>query len=241
MILKYNENELENYTEYPEQVEPPKNFFGYINLNDNVLIDERYARHILGNDIIAITNIPTNDTYTTKKKLSILKYIIDDRHLDNPEIKYPEMVNDLKKKYNNNWKKYYYEGEGSLLLRDSWNDFEKKYVDVSIESLNLLKQIKELSISGDIFIQLLNYYKIDVENKKIITSDIKIYETFYNFLIMDYEINRIPKFCVNAEKKELIELNANNISIEKNKEYKKKIKLLKKTVSQQNRHKYLIQ
>lgn len=74
----------------------------------------------------------------------------------------------------------------------------------------------------------------------ITTSDSDIYERFYNYLLMDWEIYKVPKYIFNNETNmyELEDETLNTFRQEKNEEIKDEIQSIKKLVPPNERNKF---
>ena len=74
----------------------------------------------------------------------------------------------------------------------------------------------------------------------ITTSNSDIYERFYNYLLMDWEIYKVPRFVFNNETKmyELEDDTLNTFRQEKNEEIKDEIQSIKKLVPPNERNKF---
>ena len=80
-------------------------------------------------------------------------------------------------------------------------------------------------------------------NRRVITSSYNdVYERYFNYLLMDWEIYKVPRFIYN-EKTEMFEkeeYSFNSYREEKEEEEKEEIKSIKKLVPPHERHKYFI-
>lgn len=83
--------------------------------------------------------------------------------------------------------------------------------------------------------------KIETQVKKTITtSKPNIYEEFFNSLIMDYEIVQLPKLVFDEDTQKFRWIYSNEfINTGINREFEEEIKLIKKYVPYNERHKYL--
>lgn len=95
--------------------------------------------------------------------------------------------------------------------------------------------------SFDMLIQLIGFDKIETQVKKTITtSKPNIYEEFFNPMIMDYEIVQLPKLVFDEDTQKFRWIYPNEfINTGINREFEEEIKLIKKYVPYNERHKYL--
>lgn len=88
-------------------------------------------------------------------------------------------------------------------------------------------QINDSKKLANLMVTLFSNEKIDLPNKSITTSKDNIYENFYNYMIMDYKIERYPK--IEFTGKEFITYPKMKEDISDNEEkLKKEIELIKK-------------
>lgn len=119
-------------------------------------------------------------------------------------------------------------------------------------AISLLKQLKYIvpgeniiKITGarkmtDLMVTLFlndKIYPLDIK-KSITTSKINIYETFYNYLIMEYKINKCPKLVFDGNSFYMDWSTCYHMS-DKEERLRREIKTIKKTPYDE-RHKYLI-
>lgn len=100
-------------------------------------------------------------------------------------------------------------------------DHEYKYIFYLEDAmLNLIKET---------FIMYLGYHSIERVKKTITTSELNIYETFYNYLLNDFIIFKMPKMMYDEKEKNILDILLITIIYQaKNKYLNKKLILLKK-------------
>lgn len=96
-----------------------------------------------------------------------------------------------------------------------------------------------MSFFKDVMVQYLGYHSVERIPKTITTSNIKIYETFYNYLLNDYKVIRIPKMIYDVDMKRYIEYNFNDALLPDSElRLKDEIQAIKKLVPVSEIHKY---
>lgn len=91
----------------------------------------------------------------------------------------------------------------------------------------------------DFLVQLLNFDKVERLPKTITTSKFNINETFFNYLIMDFNIVQIPKVGFDAIIGDFSYLYPNEfVQFDREKEFEENIKLIKKYIPLSERPKY---
>lgn len=91
----------------------------------------------------------------------------------------------------------------------------------------------------DLYVQLFNFDKIERLKNTITTSKLNIYETFFNYYLMNFVINTIPKVMFNKETKGLIVLEHSDFIVSgQEREYEEEIQQIKKHVPLNERHRY---
>ncbi len=80
--------------------------------------------------------------------------------------------------------------------------------DLDIE-YSLYKDGILADILKEIMIQYLGYHSVERVFKTITTSELHIYETFYNYLLNDFTIFQMPKMIFDHKKGEYIKYNSN--------------------------------
>ena len=128
--------------------------------------------------------------------------------------------------------------------------------DVKETMSNLLKTfgiLKKLNINddsylnirflaNDILIQLIGFDKIETQlSKTITTSKIKIYEEFFNYMIMGYNVVQIPKVIFDEKNNSFKVIKPHEFTSQgMEREIEEEIKLIKKLVPLDERHNYFI-
>ena len=93
--------------------------------------------------------------------------------------------------------------------------------------------------TADYVVQLLNFDKVERLPLTITTSKINIYETFYNYLLMGFNIVKIPGVVYNQERGDFCYYQPSDFIItSKEQEFKDEIKLVKKYIPLSERPKY---
>lgn len=96
-----------------------------------------------------------------------------------------------------------------------------------------------LKLFKDTVVQYLGYHSIERVPKTITTSEIKIYSTFYNYMLNDFTIVRIPKMNYDGERKMYIEHNQNDFLLPDSElRLKEEIQSIKRLVPIKDRVKY---
>lgn len=70
---------------------------------------------------------------------------------------------------------------------------------------NNYKRKRTLEIIKDVMVSYLGYHYVARTPRTIYTSDFRVYETFYNYLLNDYTIYQIPKMNYDNEKRQYVE------------------------------------
>lgn len=96
-----------------------------------------------------------------------------------------------------------------------------------------------LSVFKDVMVQYLGYHSVERLPRTITTSEFNIYETFYNYLLNDYNIVQIPKMFYDDNKKMYIEYTKNNFLVsDKELRLKDEVQAIKKLVPPEKRYQY---
>jgi hypothetical protein len=110
---------------------------------------------------------------------------------------------------------------------------EEPSFDIGDENLKILLKDK-----NDFLVQLVGFDKIETQVRKTITtSSPDFIERFYNYLIMDWNIVKIPKYVVNHNSKKVEEL-INYELLSRNCKLEEEVELIKKYIPQNERFKY---
>lgn len=177
---------------------------------------------------------------------------------------YDMMVYDLLVFFKNAYaNKTFFETIGTKLYADNqdyihekYNLDEKSYDDAESFYLNYLKK-QVLSYQKDILVQYLGYDSIerfsssvdvinnDIDNfedvpRIIMTSDPNPYERFYNYLLMDWQVQRLPRYYWHEDKKKY-EVEDSFMQYHKSSTYEKleqELNAIKKCTSRLERKKY---
>lgn len=92
---------------------------------------------------------------------------------------------------------------------------------------------------NDIYVQYLGYHRVERLPKTITTSEFKIYETFYNYFLNDFNVVRIPKMIYSDDEKMYKEYRLNEFLVpESELILKDEIESIKKMVPSNERYKY---
>lgn len=90
-----------------------------------------------------------------------------------------------------------------------------------------------------VIVQYMHYHLIERCNKGITTSDIRPYETFYNYILNDFEIHQIPRMIYDSSKKMYVPYMRNEFLIpESELILKQELESIKKLVPLKERNKY---
>lgn len=130
---------------------------------------------------------------------------------------YPKKENETAEQYKYRTPSYYH------------YDYQyERYIDIQL--LNLLKEV---------FISYLGYHSVERIPRTITTSEFKIYETFYNYLLNDFNIFQIPKMIYDQDKKMYVEQKQNEFFVPDSElRLKEEIQSIKKLVPKKERYKY---
>ena len=152
-----------------------------------------------------------------------------------------QAIIDLYKFYNNCYKNEYFSnayGRNFKILGEidySENalrlDHEYKYIFYLEDAM--LNFIKET------FIMYLGYHSIERVKKTITTSELNIYETFYNYLLNDFTIFKMPKMMYDEKEKKYIRYPVDHYYLSSKEQIlKQEIDSIKKMVKLNDRYKY---
>lgn len=130
---------------------------------------------------------------------------------------YPKKENETPEEYKYRTPFYYHE---DFLYRD--------YLENQL--LDLLKET---------LISYLGYHSVERIPRTITTSEFKIYETFYNYLLNDFNVFQIPKMIYDPDKKIYVEQKQNQFFVPDSEiKLKEEIQSIKKLVPRNERYKY---
>lgn len=99
------------------------------------------------------------------------------------------------------------------------------------------------SFMSDFAVTTIGIDKIEThKNKTITTTKLNIYESYFNYLLMDYDIVQLPKVVFDKNKNSFEKVEQNEFSLSKleDEKYKQEIELIKKMVPYKDRSKYFI-
>lgn len=103
----------------------------------------------------------------------------------------------------------------------------------------LLKNVQEEDFFTDVLVQNMNYDLIEeIIPNTIITSKNNINETFFNYLIMDFNVKQIPKIVFNQDKQQFVYKDNEFIKLHRDVEYEEEINLIKKYIPMNERKNY---
>lgn len=116
------------------------------------------------------------------------------------------------------------------------SDYGLPYIDSS----GKLEALKNISFIQDFAVQTMDFDKVESQLKKTITtSKINIYESFFNYLIMDFDIINLPKIIYHEDINKFLQMKDNEfITTSKEKEFEEEIKLIKKYIPYNERKSY---
>lgn len=103
-----------------------------------------------------------------------------------------------------------------------------------------LEGLKNIRFIQDFAVQTMDFDKVESQLRKTITtSKINIYESFFNYLIMDFDVIKIPKIIYREDENRFIQMKHNEfITTSKEKEFEEEVKLIKKHIPYNERKKY---
>ena len=109
---------------------------------------------------------------------------------------------------------------------------------MDISDLNL-KQL--LTNKDDLLVQFMDFDKIETtQYKTITTSKLNVNESFFNYLIMDYDIYQIPKYIIDKQNRSIKNIQCDLISnSSKERQFEEEIKLIKKYIPIDKRIDYM--
>ena len=115
---------------------------------------------------------------------------------------------------------------------------------IQVKDISDLLLKKLLNNKNDFLIQFVGFDKIETSlNKTITTSKLNINETFFNYLIMDFNIQRLPKIVIDYQNKQLKKITSSKFDLISNSckenEYAEEISLIKKYIPTKDRIKYM--
>lgn len=116
------------------------------------------------------------------------------------------------------------------------SQFMKKYTKMCLHEH---KGICGYWDTADYIVQLLNFDKVERVPQTITTARIHINERFYNYLLMDFKVQRCPAVVYNQEAGDFCYYRPNEfVTVGKERELEEEIKLIKKYVPLSDRPKY---
>ncbi len=126
------------------------------------------------------------------------------------------------------------------LIKVKENKEASDYGLPNIDMDGKLEGLKNISFIQDFAVQTMDFDKVESQLKKTITtSKLNIYESFFNYLIMDFDVINIPKIIYREDENRFIQMKHNEfITTSKEKEFEEEIKLIKKYVPYNERKKY---
>ena len=96
-----------------------------------------------------------------------------------------------------------------------------------------------LDLLKETLISYLGYHSVERIPRTITTSEFKIYETFYNYLLNDFNVFQIPKMIYDPDKKIYVEQKQNQFFVPDSEiKLKEEIQSIKKLVPRNERYKY---
>lgn len=112
-----------------------------------------------------------------------------------------------------------------------WYNFDYQY--------NRYIKTALLDVLKEVFICYLGYHSVERVPRTITTSEFNIYETFYNYLLNDFNIIQIPKMIYDPDKKIYVEQKQNQFFMpDSEMRLKEEIQSIKKLVHRNERYKY---
>lgn len=112
------------------------------------------------------------------------------------------------------------------------------YYDFNFQYDLYRKQLK-LDKFKDAMVQYIGYHYVARTPRTIYTSEFNIYETFYNYLLNDFTIIRLPKMIYDDINKKYVEVRPNEFLISDSElRLKDEINSIKKMVKKDDRYKY---
>ena len=113
-----------------------------------------------------------------------------------------------------------------------------KFFDFNV-SYDRYKTELILDIFKDVMVQYLGYHYVARTPRTIFTSNLKIYETFYNYLLNDFTIFQIPKMNFDSREKRYVQQNPNPFLLPDSElRLKDEIQSIKKLVPLSERSRY---
>ena len=113
--------------------------------------------------------------------------------------------------------------------------FMKKYMAICVDS----NGDSYSEVASDYIVQLAGFAKVEQLQKTITTASIDIYEPFFNYLLMDFEVKRIPAVVYNNELGDFYYYRPNEFIVNgRERELEEEIRLIKKYVPLSERHNY---
>ena len=126
-------------------------------------------------------------------------------------------------------------GYGKDVIFHDRADFE----DYTRREYNRYVDWKMLDLLKETFIQYLGLHAVERTEKTITTSNRNIYETFYNYLLNDYTIYKLPNMIYDEKLKKYVEYDGDNYFLSsKEQKLKMEINSIKRLVKKEDRYKY---
>ncbi len=118
----------------------------------------------------------------------------------------------------------------------------KKTGNPLIDSEEECNQASLIDSYLDIVVMVLGFDKIESQVKRMITtSKVNIYQEFFNYLIMDFDIYQLPKIVFDEKKNKFKKVTPNKFILSREeREYQKEVELIKRKVLYKERGKYFI-
>lgn len=240
--------------------------YGYRGHGEGASVQQRF-RVLFNLKIADSENISAIDEYRMSKKflisekkryLNIIKKYLEDlkdypiRDDDNSKYNY-QLEQDIYKFLLNCYSaETFFDGIGNIRYCMCEHDFYDVYYkknhpgssyygnnyDFELE-YSIYKDKILVDILKEVVIQYLGYHSVERIPKTITTSEPNIYETFYNYLLNDFEIFKLPRMNYDSKEKRYIEHEYNEFFIsDKELRLKEEINSIKKLVPLKERSKY---
>lgn len=115
------------------------------------------------------------------------------------------------------------------------SQFMKKYIMICQDS----KGDSYSETASDYIVQLAGFAKVEQLQKTITTARVDIYEPFFNYLLMDFQVKRIPTVVYNEELGDFCYYRPNEFIVNgRERELQEEIQLIKKYIPLSERHNY---
>lgn len=188
-----------------------------INNNKKIKCEDKCTIHGIDYYVEKIVNTNTQSDLEALKKSTTVELIYCEKFLEE-YIKNKEYLSDIftQSIYNN------------IVIKKHI----LKILDKSNNPLELLNNIKPLiSRIDDYFVQTLNYDKFNGITKNIVTSKQNYSEYFYNYLLMDFNVDVVPKNIYSLDNSSI----TSYTRIKSYDKYEEEIKQIKKTIPREKR------